>query len=340
MKGKHLILIAGAFLTLLVIGSYSTWNRLDPVQTCAKCHEIAPSHESWMSSAHAEVRCTECHGTALSDGFSSLKEKTGMIAAHLSGRKKGEDIRLNEEQVLRISERCFQCHQSEYAGWLSGGHSINYREVFMNREHNAMEKPYWDCFRCHGMFYDGNIHDLMNLDGDHTSWFIRDKRQEARSAVPCLACHQIHTENPVLSKSDSSGRSLQRNPRTSLFVRADKGYLRTDMLTPVVMKDGDRIVNRAIDHNTVLCQQCHAPDYTHRAGSQDDRTPVGVHEGISCTVCHKPHSNSARESCTLCHSEVSKNCGMDVRKTNTTFLSPKSGNDIHRLSCVSCHEEK
>jgi len=343
MKGKHLILVAGAIVMLLVIVIYTVWNRLDPAHTCAQCHEIAPSHASWLNSAHAEVRCTDCHGTAISGGIHSLKEKAVMITGHISDVKRHDDIRLAEVQVLEIAERCIQCHQSEHAGWLASGHAVNYREIFMNEAHNAMEKPYWDCFRCHGMFFGGNINDLMNLDGNPSSWEFKNKEQQLRPTVPCLACHQIHFENPIssryVSSSDTTAK-IVRNPCTALYVRADKIYLRSDMLTPVVMKDGDRQVNRAIDPNTVLCQQCHAPDYIHRAGSEDDRTPAGVHEGVSCTACHQIHSGNTSESCILCHSEISKNCKSDVRKMNTTYLSKNSPYDIHRLTCVSCHEKK
>ena len=340
MNGKYLILVSGGIVMLLVIVGYTVWNRIDPVHTCAKCHEIAPSHASWVSSAHAGIQCLECHGTAMS----SLKEKSGMVVKHLSGGKHHDEIHLSEKQVLNIADRCIQCHQSEHAGWLASGHAVNYREIFMNPDHNTIEKPYWDCFRCHGMFYDGNIHDLMYLDGNSSDWTIKDKKQELRPAVPCLTCHQIHAENPVserfVSSVDGVAKNLPRNPRTAFYMRADKMYLRSDMMTPVVMKDGDRQVNRAIDPNTVLCQQCHAPNYVHQAGSEDDKTTVGVHEGIGCTVCHKVHSGNTRESCIQCHSAVSKNCLQDVHKMNTTYLSRNSPNDVHRLTCVSCHEKK
>jgi hypothetical protein len=341
MKRKYGFLFVGiiALMLILIVTGYRIWNCLDPVYTCAKCHEIAPSHSTWRTSAHINVQCIECHGTAVS----SLKEKSAMVLTHFTGGKNPEDIRLTEKQVLDITERCIQCHQAEHAGWLASGHAINYREIFMNPDHNAMEKPSWDCLRCHGMFYDGTIHDLMNLEGEPSSWVIKNKEQEERPVMPCLTCHQMHTDNPVskryVSSSDSSSR-LIRNPRTALYVRADQMHLRSDMLTPVAMKDNGRQVNRAIDNITLLCQQCHAPDYIHTIGSQDDRTPVGVHEGFSCIACHKVHSGDTRESCLQCHAEVSPNCKLDVRTMNTTYLSRESPVDIHRISCVSCHEDR
>jgi hypothetical protein len=303
-RNKRIYLILYAGLTLLVVAAigYAGWNSADPKHTCAQCHEVAPAHEKWLSSAHAKIQCTECHGTALSNGFHSLKEKAGMVVTHVFDNKRNDDIRLTEEQILDIADRCATCHQSEYAGWLAGGHAVNYKEIFMDSVHNVSEKPYWDCLRCHGMFYDGNIHDLMSLDGEPHEWKINDRHQETRPAVPCLACHRMHTENPVSERPIAAvGQSSINNPKTALYVRADKIHLRSDKLTKVSMMSEGKAVDSASDPNTLLCQQCHAPDYLHRAGSEDDRTPVGVHEGISCIACHKPHSGSTRESCAKCH---------------------------------------
>lgn len=310
MRKKYSILLFCLGVFILLAAGYTTWNMLDPKNTCAQCHEVAPSHAQWQTSAHAGIQCVECHGTALSNGYHSLKEKVGMVFVHFTQNKKNEDLHLSEDQILDISKRCISCHQSEYAGWLISGHAVNYKEIFMDSTHNAMEKPYWDCLRCHGMFYDGNINDLMLLEDENPShWKIKDKKQEIKPTVPCLACHQIHTENPVskryTSMSDSSRITL-RNPKTSLYMRADKMYMRADHLTPVTMMDEERVVKMAQDPNTLLCMQCHSPNYAHAAGTEDDRTPVGVHEGFSCITCHKPHSGETLQSCYECHPSLTQ----------------------------------
>jgi len=343
MKRKHWILIAGATVMLLVVILYTSWNNANPKNTCARCHEVSTSHEKWIKSAHAEVSCKECHGTALSNGFRSFNEKTGMLFSHIRKDILNEDIHLTETQVLDISDRCAACHQSEYAGWLSSGHAVNYREIFMDAAHNASEKPYWDCFRCHGMFYDGNINTLMYLEGEPDEWKINDPKQELKPTVPCLACHQIHTENPVseryVSMTDTLRIPKERYPKTALYMRSDKMHLRSDFLYKVQMMDDERQVANAGDPNTLLCMQCHAPNYKRQAGSEDDRTPVGVHEGISCTACHQPHSGNTRTSCDQCHPAMS-NCGIDVKTMNTTYKDHKSPNDIHRIDCMSCHTDR
>ena len=305
-KKKILITLFGIIFILIVAGSYITWNRVKPDYTCAQCHEIAPVHHQWTTSAHADIHCIECHGTAMSGGFHSLFEKMNMVFTHFTKDKTSDDIRLNEKQIMDVHNRCIACHQAEYAGWLASGHAVNYKEIFMDSVHNATEKPYWDCLRCHGMFYDDNIHDLMALEDTVCSqWKIRDKKQEMLPTIPCLACHQIHTDNPVsqryVSLNDSFGKSVTRNPRTALYMRADKLYMRTDKLPKPVMYDGDTEIDYASDPNTLLCMQCHAPNYKHQAGSEDDRTVTGAHQGISCIACHRPHSGETRESCIQCH---------------------------------------
>jgi hypothetical protein len=84
------------------------------------------------------------------------------------------------------------------------------------------------------------------------------------------------------------------------------------------------------------CIQCHAPNALHQAGTADDRTPRGVHEGLSCTACHEPHSNDAKNSCASCHPAIS-NCKLDVTKMNTSYADVKSVNNIHFVACANCH---
>ncbi len=327
MKKKTIkyLLISLLGLILLFSAFYTTWNVINPANTCAQCHEIKPSHDKWLTSPHSDIACIDCHGTALSNGLHSLKEKTGMVISHLTKDKRNEEIRLNERQVLEVSERCITCHRSEHTGWLKGGHGTTYKDIFLDQEHNKMEKPYADCFRCHGMFYDGTLSDLMELKGTPEEYRIKDKKQEEVSAIPCLACHQMHTE-------------ADNGPKTSLYIRSEKNYLRTDYLSKIDMYEKGRNVLTPDDPNSRLCIQCHSPNAWHEAGSEDDRTTTGVHEGLSCMACHQPHTNDTRNSCDDCHPALS-NCGIDVKAMNTTYLSLESKNNIHHISCVSCHDD-
>ncbi len=102
------------------------------------------------------------------------------------------------------------------------------------------------------------------------------------------------------------------------------------------MKEGDRPVKMSLDRRQALCYQCHAPRPGNEVFSGDDRTPVGVHEGLSCLACHSKHGLQTRASCNGCHPRLS-NCGIDVEKMDTTFKATDSRNDVHRVACVDCH---
>ena len=346
---KHLKFVAITLIIVYVVvfSGYSAWNAANPEHTCAGCHEINPSFHTWRSSAHKDIQCIECHGTALSNGFHSLKEKGNMVWTHLTGNKRNADIRLTEDQLLETMNACIQCHQTEYTQWLSGGHSATYSHIFLNEAHNTMEQPYWDCLRCHGMFYEGTIYDLMEPISTQGPWRLLDEQQAEKPVMPCFACHQIHTPNPGMftdvthadspkTSADRKRWNLKRNPAAALYVRADQMYLRTDLLPMPDMYHNGRKLLVSDDPVQRLCIQCHAPNYRRFPGSEDDRTPRGVHEGLSCRSCHNVHSNDASQSCMSCHPAIS-NCGLDVTTMNTTFFDPLSRNNIHFVSCEDCH---
>lgn len=344
---RIIILLALSFLGLaFLFGGYSSWNSANPQKTCASCHEISPSVSQWQQSAHREVGCTECHGTALSNGVHSLKEKANMVFTHLGKGKTPDEIRLTEKQVLEISDKCAECHQSEYAKWKSSGHSANYADIFMNGKHNAEEAPYWACLRCHGMFHEGTIKTLLEKPiSPEGVWKLTDLSKVSQPTIPCLACHQFHTDNMPHGRTarfDSPKETFyqrpERNPSISLYVRTDHRHIRADKLHKITMFSNGKPVKVSDDPVQKLCNQCHSPNFAHAAGSQDDCTPRGVHEGLSCMACHSPHSNDARNSCKNCHPAIS-NCKIDVTTMNTTYKDINSANNIHSVSCTSCHAE-
>ena len=302
MRTRYFTLfIAGG---LLICGlAYTSWNIADPQNTCARCHEIQSVHQNWQNSAHADITCIECHGSALSEGISGLTEKTRMVYTHFREKKTSEDLFLNEKQALAVSARCAECHRAEQSAWNAGAHSVTYNDIFLNEEHNRTEKPYADCLRCHGMFYDGEIHDLVKMEGDVPDWQITQEGQAERPVMTCLACHQVHAAQPKqiayqpldsIAKSKRLETTLQ--PRTALYVRADKRHIPSAKLRQVELFEGDSSIKVTDDPNAWLCMQCHAPNGKHKVGSSDDKTPTGPYQGMSCLECHDPHSNQIKNN--------------------------------------------
>jgi len=344
---KLIIIVLPASLAVLLILSasfYTYWNSASPVQTCASCHEIVKSVEMFAMSSHRNLTCNECHGTALSNGIHSLKEKGLMVVSHVKDHNI-EDIRLDENQILEVMDNCSRCHTAEFAGWSSGGHSERYKHILLDKKHNSTEQINADCLRCHGMFSDVPVNELVEPIDTRGPWNLKNEETGNKPVIPCMSCHHIHnhglpSKNPDYSNPRSAFYARKDTSSiVSLYYRPDKISIPAEFLPQLQLWEGNRKVRVSDDMLTRNCIQCHAPNSNHQAGTSDDRTPRGVHEGLGCTACHEPHSNDAMQSCSNCHPAIS-NCGIDVTKMNTTYNNPESENNIHWLACTDCHREK
>lgn len=329
---------------LIAFGSfYSYWNNASPDKTCSSCHEIQKSVYSQAQSSHRNIKCQECHGTALSNGFHSLKEKGMMVFSHI--KHNPENVRLNEEQILEAMSNCQRCHTSEYAKWTAGGHSIDYQHVFLNEKHNTTEQINFDCLRCHGMFFQGSVNDIVEPISIYGPWNLKNKKMAETSTIPCMVCHQIHQKGLPQTRPDySEPRKIfySKNDTVSgvgFYDRHEKIFFPVSELPRLSLWQGENIVKVSDDPLMRNCFQCHAPNAKHQAGTSDDRTPRGVHEGLSCLACHETHSNDSKKSCSKCHPSVS-NCKIDVTKMNTSYANIDSPNNIHFVACADCHKEK
>ena len=123
---------------------------------------------------------------------------------------------------------------------------------------------------------------------------------------------------------------------TSFYYRRDSNYFPVAMLSAQKISTVAKALKISDDLNQRLCSQCHSTNAFNTSGTSDDRTPRGVHEGISCLACHDAHSNSAIASCKNCHPAIS-NCKLDVEKMNTSYFDKTSKNNIHSVSCLDCH---
>lgn len=339
-----LLAISLIVITISFGSFYTYWNSASPDKTCASCHEIGGAVHSFSQSSHREMHCKECHGTALSNGFHSLKEKTMMVVNHVSVSKV-ENVRMNEAQLLEVMVNCKRCHASEYANWKSGGHSASYKDIFLDNTHNKTEQLNFDCLRCHGMFYEGTTLDLVGPINIVGPWSMKDQIKADQPVIPCMVCHQLHTVGKPAKIPDYANPSSifysrdSTKSNISFYDRYEKVNVPATMLPKLQLAESGKQVKVSNDYKMRNCVQCHAPNGWHEAGTSDDRTPTGVHEGLSCLACHSPHSNDARNSCKTCHPTIS-NCRLDVTKMNTTYADKKSPNNVHSVKCNDCHHDK
>jgi len=339
---RRLYLLLGILLiALLAVPGASLYYEYSGGRACARCHEIWQPYMDWHTSTHRNVSCADCHGDLLTLEAGFHLNNIRRLWTHLRNDVP-EQIRIKNEEVSRVAERCQKCHQQEFAGWRGGPHSVSYADIFLDQAHNQKRLLIDDCLRCHGLFFEGSIRDLVTPIDTKGPWRLIDPAWAQRPAVPCLTCHQMHREGLPLVKSrlnehlPGPTQEVYR-PSLALFDRRGLLHVSLERLVLPEMRDGARLVKISPDQRQALCYQCHASLAGGEVGSSDDHTPVGVHEGLSCLACHEKHGQKTHASCANCHPRLS-NCGLDVETMDTTFKSAQSQHNIHFVKCADCHK--
>lgn len=338
IRGRAALLLL--VLVVLALPGASLYYNYSGGNACARCHEIWQPYRDWHESAHRNIACSECHGDVFTLDAGFHLKNLRRLAAHLSG-KIPEQVQLKTDDVLKIEKRCAKCHREEYADWSASRHSATYAEILLNKDHNQRTLLMEDCLRCHGMHFQGSIRSLVTPVDTHGPWRLLDPQLANQPAMPCLTCHQMHRhgnlqQRPSAKADDAPSREDLFRPSLALFDRREQDYVPAGRLPLPQMYDGARMVKISPDPRQALCYQCHAPTAAAQVASGDDRTPVGVHEGLSCLACHEKHGQTTRASCANCHPELS-NCGLNVETMETSFKSTKSPHNIHTVKCIDCH---
>ena len=342
---KFAAMAIGLALLLAVGGTYGAtyYYTSQHGQGCASCHEMAGYVSQVHGAPHRNVGCEDCHVTGMA-------AKLRHISVHLFGRLP-EAIRLRDVDVLAMVPACQKCHRQEFAAWHAGPHSVTYSQICADPAHNAKRALNEGCFRCHGMHFDGSVRDLVHPLNKRGPWHIKRAGFADAPAIPCLACHQVHKEGAEETRPASrisvAGQAVHDS--LAFYDRRETLHFAATALATPQLHDGVRAVEMSLDPRQALCIQCHAPrepeagsatvvqGWGPQVGSGDDRTPMGVHEGLSCVSCHNGHNENARASCKTCHPQMS-NCGLDVEKMDTTYASAASAHNIHWVKCVDCHQ--
>ena len=327
-------------MALLSLPAASLYYEYSAGESCARCHEIRSQHSAWQSSTHRDVKCGSCHGEILTFDPGFHLGNLRRLYQHVRGAYR-DPIRLRTLDVNAMVPRCQTCHQQEAAQWRNGPHGINYQTVFLTARQNHSQLLMDDCLRCHGMFFEGGIRDIVSPVNSQGPWTLLKPALAKQPAIPCLSCHSIHRNGQPVQPVPEPGEKPSTNeplftPSLAFFDRRELVSFSVGILPLPALRDGDRSVKSSPDPRQALCYQCHAPTASAQVHSGDDRTPIGVHEGLSCLACHQKHMQLTRATCATCHPRLS-NCGLDVEKMDTTFSNPKSLHNIHFVKCQDCH---
>ena len=343
LRVAGLVVACAAAVSVSLVYGASYYYTSQHGQGCASCHEMARFTSAVHTSAHRTATCMDCHDA-------SLGTKLRHIRVHLIGQP-SESIRLRDVDVLAMTTKCQQCHQHEYAAWHAGPHSASYAQIFADPVHNAKRRLADDCLRCHGMHFGGGIRDLVQPLNATGPWQLARASMADEPTMPCMACHEMHRQGPTQSKPAQriSAAAAPMPVTLAFYDRREQLHFGAGQLGMPALFDGSRSVKVSPDQRQAICYQCHAPRIPEaaspaavnrsgvQAGSGDDRTPLGVHEGISCFACHNGHSENTAASCKTCHPQMS-HCGLDVEKMDTSFANAKSAHNIHWVRCTDCHQ--
>jgi len=335
-------LALAALVPCAAVFSASLYYERSGGSACATCHEIWQPYSDWHTSAHRNVKCGDCHGGVFTLNAGFHLNNMRRVITHLRGKAPGSP-KLRTRDVLQMVPRCAGCHQAESADWRASAHSATYPQIFLNADHNHRQALMDDCLRCHGMHFQGAMRDLVTPLNTAGPWRLQDPELADQPTVPCLTCHRIHHEGVPLERprADEERSSTQQEisrPSLGFFDRREMGHVSLAELPLPKIFEGERAVKISSDQRQALCYQCHAPLAMGQVRSGDDRTPVGVHEGLSCMACHLKHGQQTRASCSTCHPQLS-NCGIDVEKMDTSFKDTASKHNIHSVKCVDCHTQ-
>jgi hypothetical protein len=200
---------------------------------------------------------------------------------------------------------CKACHTEEHKVWSTSLHAASPGDVLTNTEHNTAELLTDECITCHAPFQAGKlkIGDLVQPIDQKGPWHLVDANVGKWEAIRCEVCHQVTSSAP--------NKLAFWDPATQAYV--------------------------AVKDSTELCEKCH------QAGTDDSRDLKGsVHEGLKCAQCHlAPGSKmnlDPHEACKQCHPAVNPK-HPDVTKLDTTYASADSKNNIHFITCKTCHGE-
>lgn len=308
---RRTFMVAGSAVlcALLALPGASLLYEMGGGESCARCHEIAPNHDSWMLSTHKDVPCVSCHGNALTTDPDFHLGNLRRIAVHFFGEVP-ERIHLRPRDVEAVAARCANCHLEEYRNWTAGGHSVSYASIFLRPGHNNARPLMDDCLRCHGMHQPGDIATVVAPVGEPGPWRLVGVEPQAPT-IPCLTCHAMHVDASeakggfyrLASQASSPDQQpvIKLRPSLAFYDRRATDHVAASRLPLPAMHSGTTPVPVEGSPQNALCYQCHAPYANFQVGTNDDKTPWGAYAGMACLDCHEKHTLKSKWDCTQFH---------------------------------------
>jgi hypothetical protein len=195
------------------------------------------------------------------------------------------------------------CHGTEHTMWALSLHAMSASDALLNVAHDKGELLTDECLHCMAPFQEkATIGALVAPINQTGPWKLLPAATKWQ-AIGCEVCHD-----------PTSGAQFM-----------------------LAFYNGTTGTYEPVADATALCEKCH------QAGTDDSRDLKGsVHQGIQCVACHLLSGMriDPRGSCSQCHPAIGPGKHPDVTGLDTTYKDPKSKNNIHFVTCKSCHPKR
>lgn len=313
-KTRFVLLIVG-LLVVLFLAIVTFTPLTTSANSCKACHSMQPEYVTWKVSAHANIRCVDCHasskGLGLSANFAAfryvLTEVTGGWSAPI---KVAEPISADTCKTCHTTKRtynfpgdlivphdkhdkkgiaCVQCHKGVAHGQITerkvNGNKDNLAKwTAADGQNNMMTeftRPSMDtCIECH---HSRGVN--IKCEACHQTIFTPDDHKNTKTWIPS---HGLNAEKNLqpCNKCHSYGMKMNKNVKT-----------------------GDATRDYAWGNN--YCAKCHAE----KPNSHKDREVwMPTHKDVvkqkgmkNCQACHAIKEADAANSpaagvfCNRCH---------------------------------------
>ncbi len=297
---------------------------------CRSCHIMGPYYDSWKQSAHAEVKCLECH---LQPGF------TGLVRGKINGLAQAVDCavgRVGTKPSATIADAsCLrsQCHNTQTLA----AETLDCSGVcFTHEKHidKVVDGIRISCGTCHSHF-EGDAHFSVDRNACFACHFLAGNTKSGRPVrANCRGCHQVPQE--VIRRG---------------FVKIDHSEF-VSYRASCEESCHKREVRQTSRVEETVCLDCHSFRKPADANSMELHASHTNGEKVECFACHGqvPHGRTGVESvsammdCQSCHSDTHQ-----AQRSIYGTQHPMQPNGTDRVlgpmflthvECTGCHIER
>ncbi len=331
-------------------------------QDCVSCHATGANGAKQFPADHqgrTNTTCTSCHQPAVAQPASATSAGGQTVTTPAASS--------NVQNTLDAwsAKPCQTCHPREWAEWSQSGHAMPLSAQLLNPDHNSSEQLDQTCVKCHspelGTTSIGNIVQPLDTQGP---WHLVGDFASAGNtpAISCLACHQSHPVVaagllPGMDFADESTfyRGVPAPQVSNLYVYDAFAQKHVSPPPIAAVMSGDQAVPINDTLANRVCYTCHAteraesnlwepqtpPSGDNSVGTGDDRTLMGVHQGLQCVDCHMPggsHTFNPMSSCSQCHGQGGAAAPLaSVTSVQTSYTDPSLSMLTGNMSGLNIH---